>query len=67
MEYCSCRNMLNTAYYRNSLRSPHHVNHQFLSPHDDLFEDLLSTIFSDMILGHHSIRLFGSAVRRGEK
>jgi hypothetical protein len=46
---------------------PHHINDQFLSPHDDLFEDLLSTIFGDVVFGHHSIRLERSAANMNER
>ncbi len=45
---------------------PHHVNDQFLSPHDDLFEDLLSAIFGDMVFRHHSVRLGRSAIKMSE-
>jgi hypothetical protein len=49
------------------LNIPHHINHQLLGPHHNLFEDLLPAILRDMVFRHHSIRLDKLAMKLNEE
>jgi hypothetical protein len=43
---------------------PSEVHHETVDSHGDFFENLLSTILGDMILGHHTVRLLLSATSK---